>query len=95
MSSNVLRALMADSEEEREAHLNREVLLYAVQRQIQCQRTGAILDVRTAVLATTVLGDKRGSWVLTGEAWDEMEEWTRAKAAEIGATLEVIDGRKL
>ncbi|SCL70485.1 hypothetical protein GA0070606_5415 [Micromonospora citrea] len=93
--NNVLRALMADTDEERDAHLNRETLLYAVQRTIQCQRTGAILDVRTAVMVTTILGDKRGAWVLTGEAWDEMEEWTRAKAAEIGATLEVIDGRKL
>ncbi|MFG3602595.1 hypothetical protein [Micromonospora chersina] len=93
--NNVLAALMADSEEERQKHLDREVLLYAVQRTIQCQRTGAILDVRTAVMATTVLGDKRGAWVMTGDAWDEMEEWTKAKVAEIGATLEVIDGRKL
>ncbi|MFI7430733.1 hypothetical protein ACIBPB_27435 [Micromonospora sp. NPDC049836] len=93
--NNVLKALMADSEEERQKYLDRETLLYAVQRQITCMRTGVVLDVDKAVLATTILGEKRGAWVLTGEAWDEMEEWTKAKVAEIGATLEVIDGRKL
>ena len=40
MSSNVLRALMADSEEERQKYLDRETLLYAVQRTITCMRTG-------------------------------------------------------
>ncbi|MBC9004107.1 hypothetical protein [Micromonospora aurantiaca (nom. illeg.)] len=95
MSSNVLRALMADSEEERQKYLDRETLLYAVQRTITCQRTGVVLDVDRAVMVTTILGDKRGAWVLDGEAWDRMEEWTKQKAEEIGATLEVVDGRKL
>ncbi|WP_319461234.1 hypothetical protein [Micromonospora sp. RTP1Z1] len=93
--NNVLKALMADSEEVRQKYIDRETLLYAVQRTITCMRTGVVLDVDKAVMVTTILGDKRGAWVLTGEAWDAMEEWTRAKAAEIGATLEVIDGRKL
>ena len=33
--------------------------------------------------------------VVTGEAWDEVGESVKAKVAEIGAELEVIDGREL
>ncbi|NLU77783.1 hypothetical protein HCA58_05105 [Micromonospora sp. HNM0581] len=92
---NVLKALMADSEEEREKYLDRETLLYAVQRQITCERTGQVLDVDSAVMVTWVKGEQRVATVLTGGAWDEVAEQVRAKVAELGATLEVIDGRQL
>lgn len=92
---NVLKALIADSEEERQRHLDRETLLYAVQRRITCERTGRVLDVDTAVLVTWIKGEQRSASVLTGAAWDEVADVVRAKVAEIGATLEVIDGRQL
>ncbi|WFE47620.1 hypothetical protein [Verrucosispora sp. WMMD1129] len=93
--NNVLRALMADNEEERNRHLDRETLLYAVQRRITCERTGQALDVDSAVMVTGIKDGRRTAAVLTGEAWDEVAEHVLAKLAEIGATVKVIDGRQL
>ncbi|MFI7283103.1 hypothetical protein ACIBOV_22865 [Micromonospora chersina] len=93
--NDVLAALMADNDADREKFLNREVLRHAVMRQITCERTGQVLDVRTAVMVTWIKGDSRSAVVVTGEAWDEVGESVRAKVAELGAELEVIDGREL
>lgn len=51
----IAKAMAADDPDVREAWINRELLLHAVQRQNQC-RCGSILDVRTAVLAQTEHG---------------------------------------
>lgn len=95
MSRNVLRALLADNDDDREKFLNREVLQHGVMRQIVCKFSGELLDVRTAVMVTTVQGDNRSAWVLVGEVWDEVEPALRAKAAKLGMEVEVIDGRTL
>lgn len=95
MSRNVFRALLADNEADRERFFNREVLQHGVMRQIVCEFSGELLDVRTAVMVTTVKDDSRSAWVLVGEAWDEVEPRLRAKAAELGMEVEVIDGRTL
>lgn len=49
-----------------ERKVNRTLLRYAVSRNITCDVTGAVLDVRSAVAVTAVLGDKAGTSVLTG-----------------------------
>ncbi|MFU8873227.1 hypothetical protein [Micromonospora sp. SL4-19] len=93
--NDVLAALMADNDADREKFLNREVLRHAVMRQITCERTGQVLDVRTAVLVTWIRGDSRSAVAVTGEAWDEVAAHVQAKVADLGAELEVIDGRTL
>ncbi|WP_124821915.1 hypothetical protein [Micromonospora ureilytica] len=95
MSSDVFRALLADNDDDREKFISREVLRHGVMRQIVCERSGKVLDVRTAVMVTTVKGDTRCAYVLDGDAWDEVDPALRAKAAELGMEVEVIDGRTL
>ncbi|WDZ84015.1 hypothetical protein [Micromonospora cathayae] len=92
---DVLRALMADSDEERDRYLDREFLRQAVMRAIFCERSGVALDVDRAVMVTTVKGDHRTIHVLDGPAWDEAEPALRALAAKLGREVEVIDGRQL
>ncbi|TDB80944.1 hypothetical protein [Micromonospora sp. KC721] len=86
---------MADTDEERERFVNREILRHGVMRAITCMRSGVVLDVDRAVMVTTVKGDNRSAYVLDGPAFDEVEPELRAKAAELSMDLEVIDGRKL
>ncbi len=95
MSGDVLRALMADNDADRDRYVNREVLRHGVMRTITCPRSGRVLDVDRAVMVTTVKGDSRQAYVLDGAAWDEVESELRAKAAELGREVEVIDGRQL
>lgn len=76
--------------------IDREALLFAVQRQITCKRSGKVLDVRDAVLLTLVgANGKRAAECFAPEVWDKVDVNLRARAAEVGATIEVIDGRKL
>jgi hypothetical protein len=78
-----------------DAFVDREVLLFAVQRAITCPRSGVVLDVRTAVYyRVTNFAGKTGSDVVDGAVWDEIEQRTRAVCAARGITLEVIDGRE-
>lgn len=93
--NDVMRALMADNDADRERFVNREVLRHGVMRQIVCERSGRVLDVDRAVMVTTVKGDRRTAYVLDGDAWDEVEAQLRAKAGELGMDVEVIDGRTL
>lgn len=94
--SGVWAAMASGSDEEREAALNREVLRAAVMRQITCPRSGAVLDVRTAVYyRVTAPGGSTGADCVTGEAFDVMEEQLRDTCTRKNIELEVIDGRKL
>lgn len=79
-----------------ETHLNKQLLKYAVQKQITCPRSGAVLDQRTAVLMT-VKNDKGGesSMVMAGTEWDEIANRITTMAAEQNCTVEVLDGRIL
>jgi hypothetical protein len=76
--------------------VNRQVLLYAVQRKMFCDITGQILDVRDSVLVT---GEKDGQTVVNlcvkGTAWDDGAEDAKAKAEDLGVVLDIIDGRNL
>ena len=89
-----MAAAILGTDADRDAFIDREALKHAVSRHIFCQRTGVILDVRTAVLFTVIKGEQRGAMVLTGTAWDAIAEQTAALADEAGAALEVIDGRQ-
>lgn len=76
--------------------VNRELLKFAVQRNIFCRISGEVLDIRTAVLIT---GTKDGANVVnlcvTGEVFDNGRDDMIATATENGVTLEIIDGRAL
>ncbi len=76
-----------------------EVLRYAVGRQITDNKTGAVLDVRRAVLLTLTIGSgdtaKRVAEVFEGDRFDTLAGHYRTTAAERGWTLEIIDGRVL
>ncbi|MCP2341145.1 hypothetical protein [Actinomadura rupiterrae] len=70
----------------------RELLRFAVQRQIACPITGEVLDVANAVLVDAT--DHGGAMVVvTGEAWDQHEQTIRAKLG--GTRADVHDGRRL
>ena len=88
-----MAAAILGTDADRDAFIDREALRHAVSHRIFCERTGAVLDVRTAVLVTVIKGEKRGAMVLTGTAWDAIAERMEALADQAGATVEVIDGR--
>jgi hypothetical protein len=91
----IMDAIMGD-EIDRDAYVNHQTLLYAVQREMFCQDTGAILDVRRAVLSTVRLPDgTAASLIRTDEAFERVggTEQVRAVADHFGGTYEVIDGR--
>jgi hypothetical protein len=90
-----MAAAILGTDADRDAFINREALRHAVSHRIFCERTGAVLDVRTAVLFTVSKGEKRGAMVLTGTAWDAIAERMTALADEAGATVQLIDGRQL
>ncbi|OKI45095.1 hypothetical protein [Micromonospora sp. CB01531] len=95
MLHNTLAAMLAETDAERDAALNREYLRHAVSREMFCQRTGRVLDVSTAVLVTVVHGQSRRAVILDGAAFDEVAEGLRSRAATLGASLEILDGRTL
>lgn len=68
-------------------------LLYAIQREIFCERSGRVLDIGRAVLVIAHKGEDTFSHVLDGPAWDEVSEDVTARLEAIGATVETIDGR--
>lgn len=94
MNNGLLRAL-SGSDEDREAYINAEVLRAAVMRSITCPRSGAVLDIRTAVYFRVELAGKAAAECVTGAVWDAIREPLTARCAELDASLEVIDGRTL
>lgn len=91
---SILRALA--NGENPDDIVNRETLLYAVQRAITCAKTGRVLDVRTAVYYRVVNAEgKAGADVIDGAVWDIIGERIRAHCKAEGIELEVIDGRTL
>jgi len=91
----IMDAIMGD-EIDRDAYVNYQTLLYAVQREMFCQDTGAILDVRRAVLSTVRLPDGAAvALIRTDEAFDRVGgvDLVKATADHFGGTYEVIDGR--
>jgi hypothetical protein len=71
-----------------EKKVNRELLKYAVQRQIFCEFSGNVLDVRRAVLVET--GTR--SWVVSTDRWDEVKD-SILSLPELTGKVNVIDGR--
>lgn len=81
--------------------VERKILKGAVQRQIMCPISGAVLDIRSSVLftATTPHNGRERSLCLDGETWDHNEPTLRARATSLAAqhnvaiVIAVIDGR--
>ena len=74
--------------------INRHLLKAAVMRQIICPRSNVVLDIRSAVLFTATAPDgKARCECIDGAAWDAIADTLTVKAAELGVTLEIIDGR--
>jgi hypothetical protein len=98
-----MRAMMATDEIERAAYLDRISLRDMVQRRIFCEATGAVLDIRTAVVVAihrdTADGPEAACVVMTAAAYDnggrERIAQVVASAAERGTVFvpQVIDGR--
>jgi hypothetical protein len=71
-----------------EKKVNRELLKYAVQRQIFCEFSGNVLDVRRAVLVET----PGRAYVVNTERWDEVKDDILGHPALAGKVT-VYDGR--
>lgn len=73
-----------------------ETLRYAVGKVMFCQKTGMVLDVRTAVMVTAGKdGEQPMTRVVTGEVWDSVAAEFMAGAENIGARVQVLDGREM
>jgi hypothetical protein len=95
MSRGVIAAILGD-DIDRDAYVNRKVLLSAVRHEMVCQSSGVILDIRSAVMSTVTMPDGRTIAIITtGEAFDAQggREHVKAVADHYGATFEIIDGR--
>jgi hypothetical protein len=95
MSKGMMAAILGD-EIDRDAYVNREVLLSAVRHEMVCQSSGVLLDIGSAVMSTVTMPDSRTiSIITTGEAFDAQggREHIKAVADRYGATFEIIDGR--
>lgn len=78
-----------------ETALNREVLKAAVMRQIMCRRSGAVLDVRSAVYFKVELRGRSAAEVIDGAMWDAIADKITTSCEAQGAAIEVIDGREI
>jgi hypothetical protein len=91
----MMAAILGDLDPETAA--NRVALTQMVRRQITCPRTGVVLDVRQAVACT--LRDQHGGhiicFVFEAAYWDANRTEIDNAAAEVNATVEVLDGRTL
>lgn len=74
---------------------NRALLKGAIQQSITCKISGAVLDMKTAVLLTITgpLGTKESA-VYDGSVFDEKMSHVVA-LREKGFTIDIIDGRTL
>lgn len=95
MYAEFAKALLSDDPADREKFVQQETLRHAIMTKIFCQISGQVLDIRDAVLFTCTHNGNRGAVVMKGDRWDAMAEGVLAKAAELGAETEVIDGRAL
>jgi len=71
---------------------DREILRYAVQREIFCPATGKVLDITDSVL---LMGDGIRPRVISAEIWDDIGSVALEGCADAGLTPEVYDGRVL
>src|SRR6266851_3134815 len=81
-----------------ELTLNRNLLKYAIMhhRTFFCARSGRGLDIRRSVLCTVSgPGLSTFSEVVDGSVWDAHGDSTIEGCNEVGATVEVWDGRRL
>lgn len=93
-----MAAALFGDEIDRQAYVDREGLLYAVQTAIMCRAGGGVLDVRSAVYITITGEDDKtlAALVVTGAKFDEMggEAKVQETAQRFSATsYEIIDGR--
>ena len=91
-----MAAMMFGDDIDRQAAMDREVLLYAVQRQIMCMAGGGVLDVRSAVLTTIKReGHPDTLMIVTGKMFDELggRAHVHSVAEKYAGTYEIIDGR--
>lgn len=97
MSDINMRRVLFGNPMERAAEEDRVELLMAVQRQMFCQRSGAVLDVRTAVLVRVTVPtlDSPVLVIMTGEEYDNGgAEQARTICERFeGATVSTVDGR--
>lgn len=101
--SEVMRAMMAGTPAERDAYINRVALRATIMRDIFCPITGAVLDIRSAVLIAVHRDSAEGPLmtevVMTGAAYDdggqERVDTLKATMAERGVTVVTVvtDGR--
>lgn len=100
MGMTGMAAALFGDDIDKAAFENRTTLLAAVMHAITCMVSGAILDIRTAVLVTVEYpgsgGPARTAIVCTGTAFDELGgvDHARSVAEKVNGTFEVIDGRE-
>lgn len=76
--------------------LRRNLLKWAVGREMFCKLTGTLLDARQAVLVEfRGAEDRQTTLVVTGEAYDTQIAPKLARFLASGLTIEVHDGRDL
>lgn len=75
--------------------VNRAVLRGAIARQIFCEKSGQILDIRTSVLVTiTHQSGNTKAMALIGSEWDKISANAEVlKTKGIIKNIEIIDGR--
>lgn len=79
-----------------EVTLRRNLVKYAVQRQIFCQATEQVLDMRRAVLVEVSHPENgKATLILSGDAYDERIAPKLAQFLANGLTVEIHDGRGL
>ncbi|MDH6462082.1 hypothetical protein M2302_002257 [Micromonospora sp. A200] len=93
--NNIMAALLAETDADRDAALNREVLRQAVARNMFCSASRRVLDVRTAVYVSATTAGRVAAVVLDGEVYDRIRPDIEVLALAKGSTLEIIDGRTL
>lgn len=86
---------LAELESERmEAKVNREILRGAVASAITCHISGAVLDMKSAVMVTITGQTTQQTAVYVGSVYDERIAPNIPRIRErLGFTVEVIDGR--
>lgn len=93
ITSVITRTLVGDLDHETADKMT-TVIAY-VQRQITCEITGQILDVRRAVVIHTNLETPK-ALVMSADGWEKVEQRLREGIEALdGEITEIIDGREL
>ncbi|MEV4454475.1 hypothetical protein [Microbispora sp. NPDC049633] len=93
-SADIGAVLLGDMDPERA--IDRAAVRTAVQHQIFCPYTNALLDVRTAVLIEMHSDEKLASMeVVDFQYWKKIGDKTRARCEKLGITLKVYNGKEL